>query len=251
MFARERQDAIVALVSQRGRVTVSELAENFHVTPDCIRKDLRRLDGEGMLRRVYGGATSIATAPEHDLRGRLSVRLEQKRAIALKAYEQIVDGETIFIDISTTTLALARLLAQSHRHCVVVSNGIDALQALCANEGLTVIGTGGNVNREFNGFLGAATLAMLEPISFDKAFFGALGIDLAQGSVSTFDMDDRLVKQTVMRNSAHRFLLADSSKFGVRGTYRYASPQEFDAVFMEREDPKLRALAKVKGARLA
>ena len=50
MFARERQDAIVALVSQHGRVTVSELAENFRVTPDCIRKDLRRLDGEGMLR---------------------------------------------------------------------------------------------------------------------------------------------------------------------------------------------------------
>ena len=92
---------------------------------------------------------------------------------------------------------------------------------------------------------------MLEPISFDKAFLGALGVDLSRGAVSTFDMDDRIVKQTVMRNSAHRFLLADSSKFGVRGTYRYASPQEFDAVFMEREDPKLRALAKVKGARLA
>lgn len=251
MFARERQDAIVALVSQRGRVTVSELAQNFRVTPDCIRKDLRRLDGEGMLRRVYGGAASVATAPEHDLRGRLGVRPEQKRAIALKAYEQIVDGETIFIDISTTTLALARLLAQGHRRCVVVSNGIDALQELSANEGLTVIGTGGSVNREFNGFLGAATCAMLEPISFDKAFLGALGVDLARGSVSTFDMDDRLVKQTVMRNSAHRFLLTDSSKFGVRGTHRYASPSDFDTVFMEREDPKLRALAKAKRARLA
>ena len=92
---------------------------------------------------------------------------------------------------------------------------------------------------------------MLEPISFDKAFLGALGVDLARGSVSTFDMDDRLVKQTVMRNSAHRFLLADGSKFGVRGTHRYASPSDFDTVFMEREDPKLRALAKAKGARLA
>ena len=120
---------------------------------------------------MYGGATSIATAPEHDLRGRLSVRLEQKRAIALKAYEQIVDGETIFIDISTTTLALARLLAQSHRRCVVVSNGIDALQALCANEGLTVIGTGGNVNREFNGFWAPRRARCSSPSALTRRFW--------------------------------------------------------------------------------
>lgn len=250
MFLRERQDAIVEVVNQSGRATVAELAKRFGVTQDCIRKDLRRLDGEGMLRRVYGGATSVATAPEHDLRGRLEVHLDEKRTIAQKAYEQIVDGETIFIDISTTTLVLARLLGQGRKSCVVVSNGIDALQALSDNRRLTVIGTGGKVNREFNGFLGATTLDVLSPINFDKAFLGALGVDLSEDAVTTFDVDDRLVKQMVLRNSAHGYLLVDGHKFGMRGTHRYARLREFDAVITDAPAPRLRGLARDLGTQL-
>lgn len=250
MFLRERQDAIVDLVNRRGRVTVGELAMHFDVTPDCIRKDLRRLDAEGMLRRVYGGATSVATSPEHDLQGRLEVHLDEKQAIARKAYEQIVDGETIFVDISTTTLVLARLLARGEKSCVVVSNGIDALQALSANRSLTVLGTGGRVNREFNGFLGASTLDALDPINFDKAFLGALGVDLSRDAVTTFDADDRLVKRMVLGNSAHAFLLVDKHKFAMRGTHRYARLREFDSVITDEPTPRLRSLARDLGTHL-
>lgn len=251
MFLKERQDAIVQAINESGRVTVAGLAERFGVTQDCIRKDLKQLDREGMLRRVYGGAISIAYSPEHSVKRRLDVHLDEKRAIAHKAYEQIVPGETIFIDISTTNLALAELLARGKKRCVVMSNMIDTLQTLASNPLLTVIGTGGNVNQEFNGFLGATTLSALEPVYFDKAFLGAFGVDLDHDAVTTFDADDSLVKQLVIRNSAHSYLLVDTHKFGARGSHRYASLEDFDIVFTDAPTPKLRGIARNHGTQLA
>lgn len=234
MFLRERQDSIVELVSANGRAAVSDLAERFGVTEDCIRKDLKILSDQGLIRRVHGGAISVEAPPERNVRKRVSRNAAEKLVIAERAYALIEEGDTVFLDISTTNLALAEIIAAGTRRMTVVSNMIDILQALAPNDAVTSIGTGGTVSRDLNGFLGAHALAFLTPMRFDRAFIGALGIDDETGDVYTFDLDDGLVKQLAIRNAAHAYLVADHRKFGAGGTYLFANLSDFDSVITDR-----------------
>ena len=131
---------------QFGKVRVKDLSEKFQVTEDCIRKDLKILENAGRLKRTYGGAILSQDYPlERDVVDRRNYHLEKKKIIAAKALELIRNNETIFLDISTTNIELAKLLAASRMRVVVVSNMIDILQILAKNSLITAIGTGGTM----------------------------------------------------------------------------------------------------------
>lgn len=249
MFLRERQDEIVSLVNAEGRVTVPALAERFDVTEDCIRKDLKALADQGLVRRVYGGAMSAETRQERNVRKRVGEHADEKNQIAEKALALIEDGEVIFLDTSTTNLALARLIAESGRKITVVSNMIDILQVLATNDVITTLGTGGAVNTEQSAFLGSYVLSFLEPVHFDRAFIGALGVDMETGNALTFELEDGLVKALAIRNSERSYLMADSHKFGARGSYAYAKLEDFDAAVTVSPSPEVRRL--LRGANVA
>ena len=240
MFLRERQDKIVSLVNAEGRVTVTALAERFDVTEDCIRKDLKSLSDQGFVRRVYGGAMSVDTKQERNIRKRVSEHADEKRQIAEKALSLIEDGEVIFLDTSTTNLALAQLMAESRRKITVVSNMIDILQVLGTNDGIMTVGTGGTINIDQNAFLGAFTMNFLEPIHFDRAFIGVLGVNMETGSALTFELEDGLVKALAIKNSERSYLMADSHKFGAKGSYAYAKLEDFDAAVTVSPSPEVR-----------
>lgn len=230
MFARERQESIVRLVNDEGRVAVAALAKRFDVTEDCIRKDLKTLAEKGLLRRVYGGAMTVDTKQERNIRKRVTKHATEKHEIARRAFDLIEDNEVIFLDTSTTNLALAQLIAESPRKITVVSNMIDILQVLGTNDGIMTVGTGGTINIDQNAFLGAFALNFLEPIRFDRAFIGALGVDTGSGEVLTFELEDGLVKQLAIKNSTRSYLMVDSHKFGAPGSFAFAKIEDFDAV---------------------
>ena len=131
MFTEERQSAIEKCLRENGKVKVKELSEMFQVTEDCIRKDLKTLENAGKLKRTYGGAILSQDYPlKRDVVDRRQFNLDKKRTIAAKAFKLIKNNETIFLDISTTNIELAKLLATSNMRGVVVSNMIDILQIL-------------------------------------------------------------------------------------------------------------------------
>lgn len=247
MFLKERQGGIVRMVTADGRATVEELARKFDVTPDCIRKDLKALSDQGLIKRVYGGAISVEALPERNVRKRVERNAAEKRAIAEKSFEQIRDGEVVFLDISTTNLALARIIAASTKRMTVVSNMIDILQALATNDRVTSIGTGGTIEMEQNAFLGAFALSFIEPMRFDKAFLGTSGIDPQTGDVLTFDVDDGLLKRLAVKNAAHAYLMADVHKFSGEGSYVYATLSDFDAVITDAADAGINAVLRGAG----
>ena len=145
-----------------GRVTVKELSQFFSVTEDCVRKDLKALEKEGRLKRTYGGAVMSTDYPlMRDVIDRREINGEKKEDIARTALERIRENETIFLDISTTNILLARLLVQWEKRLVVVSNMIDILQVLSASREITAIGAGGTMVRTVNGFLGAETIEFI------------------------------------------------------------------------------------------
>ena len=240
MFLKERQDKISEFVNTNGRATVIELSEKFGVTEDCIRKDLKHLDAQGLLKRVYGGAISTSVQPNWNISTRITTKIPEKRAIAEKAYGLIDSGETIYLDISTTNIALAEKIAAGTKYLTVVTNMIDILQALNGNPAIKVISTGGTVNYELNSFYGSAAIQMLESYHFDKVFMGAIGINLDAGELLTYDIDDGAVKRQVIKTASQVILVADSEKFSSSGSYTFAHFDDITTVITDKMSDKLK-----------
>ena len=240
MFLKERQDKISEFVNTNGRATVIELSEKFGVTEDCIRKDLKHLDAQGLLKRVYGGAISTSVHPNWNISTRINTKIPEKRAIAEKAYGLIDSGETIYLDISTTNIALAEKIAAGTKYLTVVTNMIDILQALNGNPAIKVISTGGTVNYELNSFYGSAAIQMLESYHFDKVFMGAIGINLDAGELLTYDIDDGAVKRQVIKTASQVILVADSEKFSSSGSYTFAHFDDITTVITDKMSDKLK-----------
>lgn len=232
LFLQERQNKIVEIVNTEGRAAVTDLATMFGVTEDCIRKDLKQLSSQGLLERIYGGALSIQNLPERDMAKR-NRSTDEKRLIAEKAYSTIQDDEVIYLDVSTTVLALANLIATGSKRCTVVSNSLDTLHTLASNPNVTAVGTGGRVHALQNAFIGSTTLKMLSAYTFDRAFIGALSINMDEGVVTTFESDDGILKHLAVEHSKESYLLAENKKFLRNGIFQFANLSDFSYVVTE------------------
>ena len=239
MFLEERQNQIVSLLEREGRVSVSDLAERFSVTEDCIRKDLRHLVADGRCRRVYGGATRIEPEVNRRIVSRVDTFRPEKQAVATKALGLIGEHQAVFLDASSTNILLARLIANTDISCMIVTNSVDVAHEAAANPRISVVCPGGNFNSDYNGFIGAMTASIREGFRFDVGFLGDVGIDPYSGDVLTLDLDDGPVKRVVLQNSEKRILLCTADKLGHSGSFRYATLEDFDLVLAD--DPSQKA----------
>jgi DeoR/GlpR family transcriptional regulator of sugar metabolism len=235
MFLQERQESILKELNECGKVKVKTLSSRFGVTEDCIRKDLKLLENEGKLKRTYGGAILSKDYPlQRDVIDRRMVHTTEKQKIAEKATAMIKDHETIFLDISTTNIKIAQLLAAQHRTLIVVSNMIDILQTLAGVPQITVIGTGGTMYRTTNGFMGIATARAIEEYSFDRAFIGSCGIDVVDSSITTLGAEDGLTKMAAIRSSRHKYIVMESEKFYYNECYKFAHFDDVDGIISDK-----------------
>ena len=224
LFLEERQDAIIEMLARDGKVRVKDLSDKFKVTEDCIRKDLGALEKQGRLKRTYGGAVMLrenihaVEVSKHRL-----TDVEAKRRIAQTAMKLINDKDMIFLDISTSNLALAELLAKDRRDLTIVTNMIDVLVILAQNPRIKLIFAGGRINKSRDGFWGAMTMDFISRLKPDVAFLGAVGVDVAENSVSTYDIEDGINKAAIIRVSKKAYVVAESRKLSTDGNYNYAT----------------------------
>ena len=222
-LTEERQSAIEKCLREHGKGKGKELSEMFQVTEDGIRKDLKILENAGKLKRTYGGAILSQDYPlKRDVVDRRQFNLDKKRTIAAKAFKLIKNNETIFLDISTTNIELAKLLATSNMRVVVVSNMIDILHILATNPSITAIGTGGTMYQTVNGFMGAATIEVIKQYSFDRAFIGSCGVDMTDCAITTLGVEDGLTKKAAVYSSRHKYVVMEKDKFYFNDSYKYA-----------------------------
>lgn len=215
-----RRAALLEHLSTKGQLTVGEIAEQFGVSIDTIRRDLDQLDAEGLLIRTHGGAVSVASVPRSDrgLDVRLRMQTAEKEAIAELAAGLVVDGSVLMLNGGTTTLAVARAL-RDHRELTVATNNlrIPAEVPVKALRDLYVFG--GSVRT-----VGQTTTG---PVSFQLTAGGeqlAVQADLAiiaVGAVSTTgystsNLGDAAMMAEMMAHASKVAILADSSKFGRR-----------------------------------
>lgn len=250
MFAEERHSEILNILNNEGKIVVKDLSNRFSVTEDCIRKDLKILENKALLRRTYGGAIPYREAAHKEsINERKNLNLDLKSVIAEKAFDIIKDGETIFLDISTTNILLAKLLCKAKKKVTVITNMLDVMSALNSEgNNITVISPGGVLNKNFNGFTGSTTIETLSNYKFNRAFIGSCGVNLNDNSVTTFDADDGNTKKAIIRNSQKVYLVMESSKFYFDGTYKFAVLNDIDTIITDSMPNKdvLKVLSKVK-----
>jgi DeoR family fructose operon transcriptional repressor len=215
VYAEERQHAIATLVSERGRLAVTAVAEEFGVTTETVRRDLALLERAGMVRRVHGGAVPAGalTLVETGLGERHGTRTEAKRAIAAAALDLLpaTDGSVI-LDGGSSTAALADVLP-GDRRLYVATNSVPIAARLSVSPGVTLHVLGGRVRGITQTAVGDATVRALADLRVDVVFLGTNGISAAHG-FSTPDEAEAATKRAMVRAAQRVIVLADSSKLG-------------------------------------
>lgn len=171
MFVEERQNLILEDLQENGKVLVKDLSTRFGVTPDLIRKDLAFLESKGKCKKIYGGAIlNRLNVHLEDANSRKSVNSKEKQKIAQMAYDLIEPNMTVFLDISTTNIELAKLLVlRPISGITVVTNMLDVIQILSTSQ-IHSIFIGGEFDYARNGFVGNMCDEFLQRFHFDLAF---------------------------------------------------------------------------------
>ena len=234
MLTEERHQVIRGRLADEGKVLAGELAAQFGVSEDTVRRDLRELAKAGACRRVYGGA--LAPAPDPGPAGlRQTVAAEAKVALARAAVRLIAPGQTVFIDAGTTNTAIAAALPVE-LELTVATNSVAVAAALAARPRLRLIVLGGVFDREKGACLGGDTLAAIRRLHADVFFLGACGIDARLG-VTAFDPAEAEVKRAMAENSRSLAVAATSDKLATEAPFRVAGPGEIAHLVLERDAP--------------
>lgn len=227
-----RQSDILGIVRSEGKVTVEGLADRFGVTVQTIRRDLTELADAGRLQRVHGGAIQPSGTTNIGYEDRRTLNQEAKRAIAQACAEHITDGASLFLNIGTSTEAVALELLTRHR-LLVVTNNMNVAQILAANPDCQVIVTGGTLRRSDGGLIGNLASNTIRQFKFDIAVIGCSALD-QDGDLLDFDFQEVEVSQAIIAQSRRCFLVADHSKFQRTAPARIASLADIDVFFTDK-----------------
>lgn len=211
MHLTSRQEEILALAKEQGKVLVEDLAAHFQVTPQTIRKDLNDLcDGEA-LNRIHGGAVFPSGNENVRYEARRSMAATEKQAIGRAAAGIIPSNSSLFINIGTTTEAVGEALVE-HRELMVITNNINVANRLRVFPSIEVIIAGGVVRGSDGGIVGEAAVDFIRQFKVDYAVIGVSAID-ADGALLDFDFREVKVAQAIIANARHVILVSDASKF--------------------------------------
>jgi len=223
MLAEERRFRIREILSMRRTVAAAELCEMLRATPITIRRDLAALEAQGLLVRSHGGATSRMSSTNFQPAYEMLLRShsKEKEAIARRAVDLIADGDTVFLESSTTVFELACLLAQRNR-VTVVTNSPSIVCELQQSAGITVLCTGGDLQKDTFYLSGDWARHALSEIRVDKAVIGVSAIDPGYG-ISTSRQAEAQIKRMILKAAKTRIALVDHTKFGSQG-FAYVCP---------------------------
>ncbi len=211
MALGSRQERILQLVRDAGRLSVDHLCQLMEVSPATIRRDLQMLERQQLVLRVHGGVVSSgneASVPEKELS-----HVMEKQEICRIAASLIQEGEVILLDAGTTTGMLAKSLSR-FKHLTIVTNGLNIVAGLLPYEHLNVILLGGDVRAINQAVIGPLTQDNLRHVNPARAFVGTYGINIQDRTIASPTLAQAYLKEQMMSTAQHVYLLADHSKVG-------------------------------------
>lgn len=245
MAAPIRRNNIAKIVVKEGFLSVSSAAKLFNVSAMTIRRDLELLDKRGIIQRSFGGAvkfdnniiTNLTKNIDPIFSRRTSEHKNEKRCIANAALGLVLMHESIGLDVGTTVCELAKLLVQ-FRGLNIITNSLRSVIALAESESAecNVHLLGGHARIDEGAICGPVTINQLRKYSLNKVFLGAAGLT-AEG-VFDFSVEDSEVKKAFIEVSDQVILLCDSSKFGKRSLYQFASLDSITKIVTDAPPPE-------------
>lgn len=230
-----RHPEIIEIARTEGKVTVDDLSARFGVSVQTIRRDLTDLANAGQLARVHGGAILPSGIRNIVYEERRLLNSAAKERMARHCAALVPNDACIFLNIGTSTEALARELA-GHRNMMVVTNNMNVAQILGINPDCEIILTGGAFRPADGGLTGTLAADALETFKFDLAVIGCSGVD-ADGDILDFDQQEVIVSQRALSRARSTILLADHSKFSRPAPLRIASIARIDRVITDADLP--------------
>jgi len=213
LLKMERQQLILETVRDTRQVTVDDLSLRFGVSEVTVRRDLREMDAQGVLRRAHGGAVAaVSELPEPPVVQRMAEAENCKESIGRAAARLVSDGGSVFIGSGSTTAHVARNL-MNHQRLTVVTNALNVATELAAAVGVTVVVTGGIMRPSELSLVGHITDQALREVRVDKAIMGMRAISLEAGLTNDY-LPEVLTDRTIIEMAPELIVVADHTKFG-------------------------------------
>ncbi|WDP93343.1 MAG: DeoR/GlpR transcriptional regulator [Desulfobacter sp.] len=245
----QRQNGIVQLVRENGFATVEEMARQFKVTPQTIRRDINTLNKEGRITRHHGGAAASGSTENLAYTRRKKLLQAEKKDIARAAAALVPDNSSLFINIGTTTEQVARALAH-RRRLKVITNNLNIAAIMGSNEDFQVLVSGGIVRARDNGITGDSAIRFIRRFKADIGIIGISGID-GDGTLLDYDFMEVDVARAIMDNAGKVILVADHSKFNRSAMVKLGNIAEIHTLVTDREPPPtVTAVMKKSGVNL-
>ena len=232
MYAPERQQEILRIARDGGRVDVLSLAEEFQVTAETIRRDLKALDRAGLVRRVHGGAIPVGRLDfEPDLTERESTAADEKDRIAKAALAELPAEGTTILDAGTTVARVAAAIPLESA-LTVVTHSLPIAARLADHPGIQLHLVGGRVRNRTRAAVDAWALRAYGEIRADVVFVAANGFSAGQG-LTTPDLAEAAVKRAAVAAARRVVLLADSTKYGQEHFARFGDLSDVDLLITD------------------
>ncbi len=241
VVGEERKRTILEKVEFKGKVKVSELAREFAVSTETIRRYLEELDREKKLKKVYGGAVQLPGAGiEAPMLEREMLHIEEKKRIGYKAATFVEDGDVIAIDDGSTPLQMVPYLVHRKNLTIVTSSFPVATQLISSiNKKMfhgEVLFIGGKVSPKHSRVSGSISQQVIQQFHFHKAFVSIDGL-LPSFGVSSFELEKAKLSEAMMKLAEKTYILCDHTKVGVKGNYRIAAFSRIQHVICDKKCP--------------
>ena len=234
MYQEERLFSIMEFLRQHKRITVEQICSLFQVSRDTARRDIVKLEKERSIIRTRGGA--ILPAVHHVVENysrRLEIVSEEKKTIGKKASSLIHSDDRIILDTSTTVQSCAEQI--DNIACTVITNSINQAEVLSSHPKLNIQLLGGTLQKEHRFLYGTSVVEKLSDYHVDKVFIGVVGIS-DRGLTNVHEVDG-VVKRKMIKQADQVIVLADHTKLGVTGFFRFADLQDVDILITDRTPP--------------
>lgn len=228
--APRRRAGMRSLIEEFAFMRVAELSERFDVSAVTVRADLEILEGEGLIRRIRGGAMPVGQLSERPFELTQVDAAEEKARIAAAAVGELEPGMSVLLDVGTTTAAIARALVAdaSVRDLTIITNGLTIALALePALDRFDVVVTGGSLRQLQHSLVAPLADTVLSRVRADIAFIGCSGVD-GEAGVTNINLPEADVKRSMMAASSRNVIVADGSKIGRVHLGRVADTPQID-----------------------
>ncbi|SHH42876.1 DeoR/GlpR family DNA-binding transcription regulator [Clostridium grantii] len=234
MLAVERRKIIITIIEEEKSVMVTDLSKNFGVTEETVRRDLEKLEKQGLLKRTYGGAViNESTVQELPFKIREVRNKEGKKCIGKMVAEYINDGDTILLDSSSTAIQVAEFLKNRNK-LTVITNSVILLTKLAKVDGITVISTGGTLREGAMSLVGSISQNTIQNYNVDVAVVCCKGIHKEKGITDSNEQECE-VKKSMIEVADKVLLVVDNTKFDKKAFVKICDLEKVDMVFTDKK----------------